>query len=190
MDFVRHSIHWVRGEILEMTLVAVAGLAVAAIGLAFGRLGATPLARSLLVPLVVLGLLFAAIGASGYFASQRRIPAFEAAYRADAAAFVRTEKARVEGFQYMYKITNVLAPICFALATGLFWLSLDPRARAAGIALVAFGLFGLVVDGFSKERADIYRAAILQALPRPTAAGADSPRPGASEGAAPVRGGR
>lgn len=190
MDFVRHSIHWVRGEILEMTLVAGAGIALAAVGLAFGRLGSTPLAKALVVPLVAIGLFFAAVGASGWVANQRRIPAYEAAYRVDAAAFVRAEKARVDGFQHMYMVTNVLAPVCFALAAGLFWLSLDPRARAVGIALAAFGLFGLAVDGFSKERADVYHSAILGSLAGPGAGTIEGLEPGIQRGAGPVKGER
>ena len=164
MDFVRHSVAWVRGEIFEMTFITVAGAALVALGIAFWRFGATPLAKSMLVPLVVLGVLFSSIGVSGYATNRRRIPAFEQAYRENATAFVRAEKERVEGFQYMYRITNVLAPICFALAVALFWLTLDPHARAVGIALVLFGLFGLVIDGFSKERADLYYAKVTDAL--------------------------
>lgn len=174
MDLIRHSIDWVRGEIFEMTLIAVAGALLAGLGVVFWKVGATPLAKAMLVPLVVIGLLFAAIGVSGYASNLRRIPAFEQAYRQDAPAFAQAEKVRVEGFQYMYKITNVLAPICFALAVALYWLTLNAHARAAGIALVLFGLFGLVIDGFSKERADIYYARVLAALPTPGAGPAGS----------------
>lgn len=165
MDLIRYSIGWVRGEIVEMTLIAVAGAVLVAAGVAFSRLGATPLARALLVPLVALGVFYGAIGVAGYVTNQRRIPAFEAAYREDPAAFARAEKARVEGFQYMYTITNVLAPASFAVAVALFWWTLDPRARAAGLSLVVFGLLGLFIDGFSKERADLYYASVLAALP-------------------------
>lgn len=164
MELVRYSIAWVRGEILEMTVVAIAGITFAALGILFWRLGVTPLARAMLVPLVVVGVLFASIGVSGYVSNQRRIPAFEQAFRDDATAFARAEKERVEGFQYMYTITNVLAPICFAVAVLLFWLTLNPHARAVGIALVLFGLSGLVIDGFSKERADLYYARVTEAL--------------------------
>jgi hypothetical protein len=164
-----------------MTLIAAAGAALVALGVAFWRLGTTPLAKTMLVPLVVLGLLFASIGLSGYFANRRRIPEFEHAYREDATAFVRAEKARVEGFQYMYKITNILAPTCFALAVGLFWLTLNPRARAVGIALVLFGLFGLVIDGFSKERADLYYARVTEALAGPVASPTTSGSGGESQ---------
>jgi len=164
MDLIRYSIEWVRGEILEMTLIAVAGATLVGSGVAISRLGTTPLAKSLLVPLVVLGLFYGAVGIAGYASNQRRIAAFELAHHDSPAAFARAEKARVEGFQYMYTVTNVVAPLAFAIAMVLFWRTLDPRARAAGLALVMFGLIGLSIDSFSKERADIYYARILAAL--------------------------
>ena len=57
------------------------------------------------------------------------------------------------------------SPIRFTIAAAIFWLTMNPRARATAIALVLFGLFGFLVDGFSKERADIYYARIREALP-------------------------
>lgn len=164
MDILRHSMQWIRGEISEMVLIAAGGLAVAAAGLAFHRFGATPLAKAMLVPLVSIGLFFGALGLAGYVNNQRRIPVFERAAREDAVAFVRAEKVRVEGFQNMYAVTNVLAPLCFAAAATLFWVTLNPRARGIAIGLVLFGLFGFLVDGFSKERADLYYAQLLEAL--------------------------
>jgi hypothetical protein len=164
MDLGRHSISWVRGEIFEMTVLAITGLTVASIGVAFWKLGATPLSKAMLVPLAVVGLFFATLGISGYVVNQRRIPTFERAHREAPAAFARAEKTRVEQFQIGYRVTYVVAPLAFALATGLFWFSLRPYPRAVGIALVIFGLFGLVVDGFSKERADIYYARVVEAL--------------------------
>ncbi|MGC3960160.1 MAG: hypothetical protein QM813_20215 [Verrucomicrobiota bacterium] len=163
MNFVQHSINWVRGEGLEMVLISAAGIVLIASGIGFWKLGATPLAKAMLWPLVVIGLAYAAIGISGYVSNQRRIPEFERAYRGDAPAFISAEKTRVEGFQYMYKITNVVAPVCFALATGLFWFTLNAHARAVGMALVIFGVLGFLIDSFSKERADIYYAKILEA---------------------------
>jgi hypothetical protein len=164
MDLVRHSINWVRGEIFEMTIIAITGLALAAVGVAFWRLGSTPLSRAMLTPLAVVGLFFATLGVSGYIANKRRIPAFEQAHREAPAAFARAEKERVEQFQIGYRVTYVVAPVAFAVAAALFWFSLRPYPRAVGIALVIFGLYGFVVDGFSKERADIYYARVIEAL--------------------------
>jgi hypothetical protein len=177
VDLIRHSHTWVRGEIFEMVMITITGGLLGVAGLAFARFGATPLAKALLVPLLVLGLLFASIGISGYVSNKRRLSAFERDFRQNPIAFARAEKARVEGFQYLYTITLVLAPISFGLASGLFWLTLAPRVRAAGIALVMFGLLGLVIDAFSKERADIYYAKVVAALTESSggATGASNP---------------
>lgn len=156
MDFVQHSINWSKGEIFEATFIGIFGLAVAIVGFLFWKLGVTPGAKAMLIPLVVVGLLFAASGASMYFSNHKRIPAYQKAYAEDPAAFVQAEKERVEGFQYMYTVTNILASVFFVTAMAFFWLSLNPHLRAAGIALVIFGLSGLMIDFFSKERADIY----------------------------------
>ena len=48
MNLVQHSINWVRGEIFEMVLISVAGIALIAAGIAFWKFGATPLAKAML----------------------------------------------------------------------------------------------------------------------------------------------
>lgn len=148
----------------EMVLITIAGIVLAAGGLAFGKLGSTPLSRAVQVPLVLSGFLCAALGISGYIINQRRISVYEQMYREDPGNFARAELQRVATFEPMYLATKIVAPLCFAIATILFWLSLNPNVRAIGLVLAFFGLYGLVVDAFSKERADAYRARISEAL--------------------------
>lgn len=167
MEFIQHTIGWTKGEIFESALIGLAGVAVIVVGLAFWIFGETPGAKASPVPLLLLGLLMAAVGTSGYFTNQKRIPRFEQAYAENPGAFVRAEKARVEGFQYLYGITLVLAPACFAVASFFFWFSTNPHLRAVGIALVLLGLSALLVDFFSKERADVYYGRIQSELRSP-----------------------
>jgi hypothetical protein len=164
MDFLQYTINWTRGEIFEGTMIGLFGIVTFIIGALFWKFGVTPGARAMLIPLLVLGLFFAATGISMYNTNQKRIPVFQEAHAQDPAAFVQSERERVEGFQYLYTITLVLAPVCFVLATAFFWLSMNHHLRAVGIALVLFGLSGLVIDYFSKERADIYYEQVLIAL--------------------------
>lgn len=156
MEFVQHSINWSKGEIFEATIIGLFGVLLIVTGFLFWKLGATPGAKAMLIPTLTIGLFFVISGTSMYVSNQKRIPAFEKAYADSPLSFIEAERARVEGFQYMYTITNILAPACFVLATAFFWLSLNPHLRATGIALVVFGLSGLMIDFFSKERADIY----------------------------------
>jgi len=161
MDFVQHSFAWAEGEVFEATLTAAVGVFTVATGLLFWRFGETPNAKALLIPLVLVGLLFTAAGASGVVSNKARVHAFQQAGDADPSGFVDAEQARVEGFGPLFTFTLILAPVCFAGATALFYLSESPHARATAIALVIVGLGGLVIDYFAKERADTYYAHIL-----------------------------
>ena len=165
MNFLQHTLAWTRGEILEAALIGLGGFLAMAAGFAFWKLGTTPAAKAMLMPLLILGALLVATGVGSHINNRKRLVTFERAYAEDAAAFVRAEKERVEGFQWMYTMVLVIAPVCFALATAFFWWSKNPHLRAAGIALVLLGLSGLVIDTFSKERADTYYEHILRALP-------------------------
>ena len=77
-----------------------------------------------------------------------------------------SEKKRVEDFQYLYKMTIIIASVCFALALLFFYLSSNYLLRAVGLALIFFGMTGLFVDYFSKERADNYYKKILTEIER------------------------
>jgi len=164
MDLIRHTITWTQGEIFEALLIGLFGVATVLAGAAFWTLGTTNAAKALFVPLLVVGLLFVLIGGASYVNNQRRIPKFEQAHAEDPATFMQAEKARVEGFQYMYTITMIVAAACLILASSLFWFSLNANLRAAGVALVVIGLAGLLIDFFSKERADTYYEAIQAEL--------------------------
>ena len=79
-------------------------------------------------------------------------------------AFIQTEKARVEGFQFTYVITKIVATVLFAATLLIFWITKSPTWQGIGIGLTLFAFAGLVVDYFSQERADIYYSTILEAL--------------------------
>jgi len=164
MDFIHYTINWVKGEIFEMTLIVIAGFSLIALGIAFTKFGTTPLAKALFIPFLSLGILFSIIGISGYISNQQRLTSFAKEYHENASVFMENEKKRVEDFQYMYTITIVIAPVCFAIAVFLFWFTHNAIARAIGIALVIFGLSGLIIDSFSKERADLYYSTITKSL--------------------------
>ena len=164
MDFIQHSINWARGEIFEGIVVGVFGVLMIIISILFWRLGVTPNAKAMFLPLLAVGLLFAVTGVFMGFNNHRRITLFEKEYQKTPITFIEAEKKRVEDFQPLYTFTLILAPVCFAIAVAIFWLSLNPHLRAIGISLVIIGLAGLVIDSFSKERADTYYTKIQREL--------------------------
>lgn len=162
MEFIDHTLNWTKGEIFEAVVIAIFGLLTITIGFVFWKFGETPSAKALLIPFIVVGVLFVGSGISMYMSNQKRLVHFENSYQEDPAAFVVQEKQRVEDFQYLYTITKILATLFFALALIFFWFTKNHYLQAVGIGLILFGLSGLVIDYFSKERADIYYETILK----------------------------
>lgn len=173
MAFVEHSVAWARGELLDGVVMGAVGAALVVGGLLCWKLGDMQLTRALPVPLVLAGLVFLAGGVSAYVSNTARVEQFQADHRADPDAFVRAEKARVEGFASLYVGTQIAAPILFAIASILFWSTTAPLPRAVAIVLCLVGIGAFVIDGYSKERADIYYERITAEM----GAGAPSEEP-------------
>ena len=85
-------------------------------------------------------------------------------YQTNSQAFVVKEKERVEGFQYMYTISKVVATVTFIATLLIFWFTKSAAWQGAAIGLTLFGISGLIVDYFSQHRAMAYYDAILKAL--------------------------
>ncbi|HEY9047890.1 MAG TPA: hypothetical protein VIN08_18410 [Ohtaekwangia sp.] len=164
MNFFHHSSTWIKGELLEAILIASFGILTMVSGFLFWKLGTTPNSKALLIPLSVTGIIYSAIGVSMLVSNNKRLVSFEKSYRQDERAFVLSEQKRVEGFQYGYTISKIVASVFFPLTLLLFWWSKSPQVQGWGIGLALFALAGLVVDYFSQERADTYYRAILEVL--------------------------
>lgn len=162
MDFFTHTTAWIKGEILEAILITAFGLVTIAGGFLFWKLGSAPAAKALLLPLVITGIIYSAIGISMYMSNQKRLTGYEQNYNKDSLSFIKAEKQRVESFQYMYVISKVVATVFFVVTLFLFWFTKSQGLHALGIGLTLFALTGLVVDYFSQERAEMYYQAILK----------------------------
>ena len=63
MEFIQHTINWVRGEILESVVFAAFGFITLIISIIFWRFGKTPNAKGMIIPLLVIGLFYFIAGA-------------------------------------------------------------------------------------------------------------------------------
>ena len=77
MDFIQHTINWCSGEIFEGKLLALWGLAILIVTFFFWKTGTTPFAKAIVIPLLVVGLLTVASGASLVVNNNKRIVAFQ-----------------------------------------------------------------------------------------------------------------
>jgi hypothetical protein len=133
------------------------------LALLFWFLGKTPNAQALLIPLLVIGVILSGSGFYNSYANSKKLAVYQLEYQQNKAAFIQAEKARVVGFAGLYTFTKYLATGLFAIALLLFFFVNNRHALAVAIALVVLGLSGLVIDYFSKERADVYYQEILRA---------------------------
>lgn len=161
MDFIQHSINWVKGEIFEAMIYGSFGLLTIFCSLLFWIFGTTLNSKAVQIPFALVGIFFLVTAISGIVTNNKRLREYPSAYRLNKEEFVLSEKKRVESFQYLYKMTIVIASLSFAISLSFFYFSDHSLLRAVGIALILFGMAGLVIDYFSKERADIYYEIIL-----------------------------
>ncbi|TKG90778.1 hypothetical protein EYV94_23225 [Puteibacter caeruleilacunae] len=164
MEFYNHTSNWVKGEMFEALFIGVFGLLVMMAAVLFWKIGSTPNAKALLIPLMVVGLVCASNGVSMYFSNQKRLVEYKQSYQQAPETFVKQEKERVEGFMYMYKATNIMVTVFMLLSIGAIWFFKNHHIQAIAIALMLFALSGMVIDYFSKERALEYHSRITTEL--------------------------
>lgn len=156
MNILDYAITWCKGEIFEAKLILAFAIGIMAVAVVFYMAGSTPSAKATLFPLLVVGLMFAAIGGGMLYNNPKRIVEFEKAYQEDPQAFRKSEINRTKDFISWYPITRyIMAGLgLIGVLVFIFWAA--PIGRAIGISLILIMLATFVVDHFSEERAHIY----------------------------------
>ena len=161
MDFYQHTQNWLKGELFEGTIILFSGIILIIISLLFWKYGSTPNAKSLIIPILVVGLLFSLGIGSMMISNEKRIAQFEKAYQENPKAFIESEKQRVEDFQVLYKYSVGFAAISFVLTIIAFGFFENRIFQSICIALMIVSVSLIIIDHFSKERAGIYYQHIL-----------------------------
>lgn len=156
MNFYQHTQQWFNGELFEGKIIFISGILIIAASLLLWKFGSTPNAKSLVLPLLFVGLLFSVGVGSMLISYPKRMHAAEQAYKENPEAFIAAEKKRVEDFQVLYKYSVIFAAVSFAITIIAFGFSNNRTFQSICIALslVAFSL--IIIDYFSKERAHLY----------------------------------
>ena len=164
MNFYTHTQNWFNGELFEGKIILFSGVIITIISLIIWKYGTTPHAKSLIIPLMVVGLLFS-IGISSMMMSYpKRMAQAEQSYQENFKAFVLSEKKRVEDFQVLYKYSVSFAAVCFMLTIIAFGCMENRTFQSICIALLMISVSLIIIDHFSKERAQIYYIEIQKQL--------------------------
>ena len=161
MTFIDYTQQWIKGELFEAKLILAFSIMVIVIALLFYYQGTTPSAKALLFPLLIVGAMFLSIGGGMLYSNPKRAIEFPQKALEDEAAFIQSEKERVEEFMKWYPKTRWIMAGLGIIGIGIFIFWETPIGKAIGIALILIMLATFVVDHFSEERAGIYYQHIL-----------------------------
>lgn len=164
MNLIDYTTNWIKGELFEARLIVAFGIMSIIAGFLFWKIGTTSNAKALFIPLIVVGAIYSTIGGGMLYSNPKRMIELPQKYGQDKIGFAKSEKKRVDDFQYGYKVSKIVATIFFVLTLIIFWTTKNPTWMGIGIALAYFALAGLVVDYFSQERANIYYSEILKEI--------------------------
>ena len=160
MTFFQHTESWFRGEAIEGGMLVIFGSLLAILALYFWKFGQTPTASVLVVPLLVVGLFWGGAAGFGLTRISSRVEQSRAEYEKAPAEFVQSEKKRVEGFFTWYRPLLIGWSLLIIVGLGLFHLWGGNLGRAIGLAVLLFGVAGLMVDHTSENNARAYFAEI------------------------------
>jgi len=164
MTFFEHTERWFKGEAFEGGMLVIFGSLLVVLALYFWKLGYTPTARALVIPFLVVGLFWGAAAGAGIIRNWGRLEAFRAEHDKAPAEFVQSEKERVEGFLGWYRPLLISWTALIIVGLGIFNLWGGNLGRALGLAVILFGVAGLMVDHTSEHNARAYHAEISRAL--------------------------
>jgi hypothetical protein len=164
MTFFEHTERWFEGEAFEAWMLVVFGSLLVILAFYFWKFGHTPTARVLVIPFLVVGLFWGIAAGIGIYRNTSRIEDYRAEHEKAPDEFVQSEKKRVEGFLGWYRplLIGWSTLIIVGLALFNFWGG--NLGRAIGLAVILFGVAGLMVDHTSEHNARAYYAEISSAL--------------------------
>ena len=166
MQIIEYSIHWYKGEIFESTIVLVSGICFFILASSFWKWGHTQNASAVVIPFYIISLIFIS---SMYFSirsCKEKITELQSMQlnSIQELEFAKSEKARVERFENVYKWTLIGASIAIVLGLSVFILLSNAHSKAIALALIILGISALIIDYFSEERAHRYLTKIVKIL--------------------------
>eukprot|EP01132_Coremiostelium_polycephalum_P020209 gene20209-24017_t len=157
MDILKLSTEWAKAEVFSAKITLLLSLLFFLSANGFWLLGKTAMAKAFVWPMVIAGILIAAISAGLYLANKPRIVQFEKAYNSDAKTFVQTEIARTTKSLNELALVFKILPLMI-MAAGLLIIFVDtPLWRAIGITTIALMTVLMFVDSNTDARNTAYQ---------------------------------
>ena len=164
MDIYQHTLNWFKGEIFEGQIIMASGIILVILSIIIRKFGTTPNAKSLFIPLLVVGLLFSIGIGSMMLNYSKRMDLSKHAFQENPKEFIMAESKRIDDFQVLYKYSVGFAAVSFLLTIIAFGFLDNRHFQSICIALMIVSMSLIIIDHFSKERAKIYHIEIKKVL--------------------------
>ena len=164
MTFFKHTENWFKGEAFKAGMLIIFGSLLVILAFYFWKIGHSPTARVLVIPILVVGLFWGLAAGIGVYRNTARLENYRAEYEKAPTEFVESEKKRVEGFSRWYRPLLISWSVLIIVGLVLFNFWGGNLGRAVGLAVILFGLAGLMVDHTSEHNARAYYTEIIKTL--------------------------
>ncbi len=156
MDILKLGMDWAKAEVFSAKISLLVSLLFFLVALGFWQLGKTAMAKAFIWPMLVAGVLVAAVSAGLYFANKPRITQFETAYTADAKAFIQMETERTAKSQNELTLVFKALPVIVVAAALLIMFVKTALWRAIGITTIALMTILMFIDSNTDARNTAY----------------------------------
>jgi hypothetical protein len=161
MEILKLSTDWAKAEVFSAKISLLLSLLFFLATLGFWQLGKTAMAKAFVWPMLVSGILIAAVSAGLYFGNKPRVTQFETAYNTDAKAFVQTEIKRTAKSQNDLALVFKVLPLIIITAALLIVFVNTPLWRAIGITTIALMTILMFIDSNTGARNTAYHQHLL-----------------------------
>lgn len=145
-----------RAEKSESLVFMLAGLVAAAFAVYACFVLKQRLYTGIAVPLLLIGIVQFAVGASVYFRTDKQVARLEQEFRSAPATMAAAETPRMKKVLKSFTVLKYIETILIAAGLFLLFVHANDFWLGLGIGLVAQGTLSILLDVFAEHRAEIY----------------------------------
>lgn len=153
MEIIKAAQDWAKGEIFSAIIFMLFGLVYLFAAFGCWQWGTTPLARALVVPILIAGGLLLSAGIGFYFSNKARLADFEPAYKTNPTELINSEIERTSQTIKTYENVALKVFPAIILLAGIIAIFVStPIWRAICIAIIAFLAVLVLLDSQALKR--------------------------------------
>jgi len=157
MDIIKAETEWAKAEIVSAIIFMLFGICYILGSFGFWKFGNTPLAQSLVIPILIAGVLLLSAGISFYASNKSKIKNFESDFKSNPSELINSEITRTASTIKTYEsVALKVFPVIIVVSALVFWFVPNPTIRAICLAIIAFLFVLVLLDSQALKRIKKY----------------------------------